>query len=104
MFKMEQKKPKPVISINVVFKSGFSNVRNNDAKCPYLLRPKDEHFTVVLYKKWLCFDFVLVKKVLNLLHEIIVYRLVTRADDRIQMGCDFQMPSDTQYFQTQVQP
>lgn len=48
---MEQKEPKPVISINIVFKSDFSNVRNNDMKCPDLLRPKEEHFKVALYGK-----------------------------------------------------
>lgn len=57
------KKPKPLISvdINCFFKSDFSNVRNNGMKCPYRLRPK-EHFEVVLHGKWLCFNFVAVKK------------------------------------------
>lgn len=51
MFEMEQKELKPITSSSIVFKSDFSNVGNNDMKCPYLLRPKEEHFKVALYGK-----------------------------------------------------
>lgn len=43
-------KASPIISI-VFFKSDFSNIKNNDVKCPYLLRPKEEHFKVVFDRK-----------------------------------------------------
>lgn len=42
--------PKTIISVHF-FKSSFLNVRNSSMKCPYLLRPKEEHFKVVLHRK-----------------------------------------------------
>lgn len=62
---MEQKSQNPSFLITLlVFKSHFSNVRNDGMKCPYLSRPKEEHFKVVI-PEMIMFQSCSSSKVLN---------------------------------------
>lgn len=63
MSKMEQKSQNPSFLLTF-FKSDFPNVRNDGMKCPYLPRPKEEHFKVVI-PELIMFQFCSSSKVLN---------------------------------------